>query len=253
MRGLPRVLSVPAVLTGRRLVLAIAAVVATVAAAGGTAIALTTSAPSHAVSMSRGDLTRAALKVTAGTPFLDVSMGRLGGTLLRVSTPDGAPVRPVLSGSNLIVLSLAGASGSGGSGNSGYVVRVVLNSAVTWALDLASGTERTVVDLRGGKVAGMAVTAGSAALDVSLPRPSGTLPFLLAGGVSQFRLSLPGGVPVQVTVGGGASSVSVDDQKLTGIAGGTVLTPPGWTSATSRFDIDAVSGFSQLTVSRRST
>ena len=244
MRGLSRVL------TGRRLVLAIAAVVAAVAGAGGTALALTSSAPSHAVAVSRGDLTRAALKVTSGTRFLDISMGRLGGTLLRVSTPDGAPVRPVLSGSNLIVLSLAGASGSGGSGNSGYVVRVVLNSAVTWALDLASGTERTVVDLRGGKVAGMAVTAGSAALDVSLPRPSGTLPFLLAGGVSQFRLSLPGGVPVQVTVGGGASSVSVDDQKLTGIAGGTVLTPPGWASATSRFDIDAISGFSQLTVSR---
>ena len=238
------------VLTGRRLVLAIAAAVAAVAGAGGTALALTSSAPSHAVAVSRGDLTRAALKVTSGTRFLDISMGRLGGTLLRVSTPDGAPVRPVLSGSNLIVLSLAGASGSGGSGNSGYVVRVVLNSAVTWALDLASGTERTVVDLRGGKVAGMAVTAGSAALDVSLPRPSGTLPFLLAGGVSQFRLSLPGGVPVQVTVGGGASSVSVDDQKLTGIAGGTVLTPPGWASATSRFDIDAISGFSQLTVSR---
>jgi hypothetical protein len=238
------------VLSGRRLALAIAAVMAAVAGVGGTAVALTTSAPSHAVAVSRGDLTRAALKVTSGTRFLDISMGRLGGTLLRVSTPDGAPVRPVLSGSNLIVLSLAGASGSGGSGNSGYVVRVVLNSAVTWALDLASGTERTVVDLRGGKVAGMAVTAGSAALDVSLPRPSGTLPFLLAGGVSQFRLSLPGGVPVQVTVGGGASFVSVDGQKLTGIAGGTVLTPPGWTSATSRFAVNATSGFSQLTVSR---
>jgi hypothetical protein len=237
------------VLTGRRLVLAIAAVVAAVAGAGGTALALTTSAPSHAVAVSRGDLTRAALKVTAGTPFLDVSMGRLGGTLLRVSTPDGAPVRPVLSGSQLIVLSLAGATGPSAQG-SGYVVKVVLNSAVTWSLDLAGGTQRTQVDLRGGKVAGVAVMAGSARLDVSLPRPSGTLPFLLAGGVSQFRLSLPGGVPVQVTVGGGASSVSVDDQKLTGIAGGTVLTPPGWASATSRFDIDAISGFSQLTVSR---
>jgi hypothetical protein len=237
------------VLTGRRLVLAIAAVVAAVAGAGGTALALTTSAPSHAVAVSRGDLTRAALKVTAGTPFLDVSMGRLGGTLLRVSTPDGAPVRPVLSGSQLIVLSLVGATGPSAQG-SGYVVKVELNSAVTWSLDLAGGTQSTRVDLRGGKVAGVAVMAGSAVLDVSLPRPPGTLPFLLAGGVSQFRLSLPGGVPVQVTVGGGASSVSVDDQKLTGIAGGTVLTPPGWASATSRFDIDAISGFSQLTVSR---
>jgi hypothetical protein len=243
VRGISRVL------TGRRLVLAIAAVVAVVAGAGGTALALTTSAPSHAVSMSRGGLTRAALKVTAGTPFLDVSMGRLGGTLLRVSTPDDAPVRPVLSGSELIVLSLTGASAQHVQG-SGYAVKVVLNSAVTWSLDLAGGTERTQADLRGGKVAGVAVTAGSAVLDVSLPRPSGTLPLLLAGGVSQFRLSLPGGVPVQVTVGGGASFVSVDDQNLTGVAGGTVLTPPGWATATSRFDIDATSGFSQLTVSR---
>ena len=240
------------VLTRRPLILAIAAVVAAVAGAGGTALALTTSAPSHAVSMSRGDLTRAALKVTAGTPFLDVSMGRLGGTLLRVSTPDGAPVRPVLSGSELIVLSLAGASAAPGAPQSqpGYVVKVMLNSAVTWSLDLAGGTQRTQADLRGGKVAGVAVMAGTAVLDVSLPRPSGTLPLLLAGGVSQFRLSLPGGVPVQVTVGGGASFVSVDDQNLTGIAGGTVLTPPGWAAATSRFDVDATSGFSQLTISR---
>ena len=34
------------------------------------------------------------------------------------------------------------------------------------------------------------------------------------------------------------------------LAGGTVLTPPGWATATSRFDIDATSGFSRLTVSR---
>ena len=237
------------VLTRRRLVVAIAAVVAAVAGAGGTALALTTSASSHAVSMSRGDLTRAALKVTAGTPFLDVSMGKLGGTLLRVSTPDDAPVRPVLSGSGLVVLSLAGASTRQARG-SGYAVRVVLNSAVTWSLDLAGGTQRTEADLRGGKVAGVAVTAGSAELDVSLPRPAGTVPFLLAGGVSLFRLSLPGGVPAQVTVGGGASSVSVDGQDLTGVAGGTVLTPPGWAVATSRFDVDATSGFSRLTVSR---
>jgi hypothetical protein len=56
-----------------------------------------------------------------------------------------------------------------------------------------------------------------------------------------------------VTAGGGASSVSVDDRELTGIAGGTVLTPPGWATATSRIDLDATSGFSQLTVSRWSS
>ena len=236
--------------TRGRVILAVAAVVAAVAG-GGTALALTTSAPSHVASMSTAGRTSAALKVTAGTPVLEVSVGKLGGTLLRVSTPDDAPVRPVLSGSRLIVLSLAGAGAAPGHGpGSGYAVKVVLNSAVTWSLDLAGGTQRTEADLRGGKVGGIAVMAGSDILDVSLPRPAGTLPFLLAGGASQFLLSLPGGVPAQVTVGGGASFVSVDDQNLTGVAGGTVLTPPGWATATSRFDIDATSGFSRLTVSR---
>ena len=234
--------------TRGHVILTVAAVVAAVAG-GGTALALTTSAPSHVVSMSTAGRTSAALEVTAGTRVLKVSVGKLGGTLLRVSTPDDAPVRPVLSGSRLIVLSLTGAAAAPGQG-SGYAVKVVLNSAVTWSLDLAGGTQRTEADLRGGKVAGVAVTAGSAELDVSLPRPAGTVPFLLAGGVSLFRLSLPGDVPAQVTVGGGASFVSIDDQNLTGIAGGTVLTPPGWATATSRFDIDATSGFSRLTVSR---
>ncbi len=240
--------------TRARVIVAVLVAVAAVAA-GGTALALTTSASSHVVSMSTSERTSAALKITTGTPVLQVSVGNLGGTLLRVSTPDDAPVRPVLSGSRLIVLSLTGAaqgSGSQGSGSqgSGYAVKVVLNSAVTWSLDLAGGTQRTDADLRGGKVGGIAVTAGSDILEVSLPRPAGTLPFLLASGASQFLLSLPGGVPAQVTVGGGASFVSVDGQSLTGVAGGTVLTPLGWAAAASRFDIDATSGFSSLTVSR---
>ena len=233
--------------TRGRVIVAVVVVVAAIAA-GGTALALTPSAPSHVVSMSTAGQASAALKVTTGTPVLQVSVGKLGGTLLRVSTPDDAPVRPVLSGSKLIVLSLTGAAHSGQG--SGYAVNVVLNSAVTWSLDLAGGTQRTVADLRGGKVGGIAVTAGSDILDVSLPKPAGTLPLLLAGGASQFLLSLPGGVPAQVTVGGGASFVSVDDQNLTRVAGGTVLTPPGWATATSRFYIDATSGFSRLTVSR---
>jgi hypothetical protein len=216
-----------------------------------TSLALTTPSSAHVVALSSGGRTSAALEITSGTSVLEVSVAHLAGTLLRVSTPDNAPVRPVLSGSAPIMLSLAGAAASGTEDHGGaYAVKVVLNSAVVWSLDFAGGTQRTEADLRGAKVGGIAVTAGSDILDLSLPKPAGTLPFLLAGGVSQFVLSLPGGVPAQVTVGAGASQVSIDDQSLTGIAAGTVITPPGWATATSRFDIDATSGFSRLTVSR---
>src|SRR5580658_1147576 len=231
-------------------VLVVAALVLA-AAAGGTAAALTRSGPGHVASMPVAGRTSATLEVTSGTPVLTIGVAKLGGALLRVSTPDYAPVRPVLSGSGPVVLSLDGTSPSGPAPKGGgYAVRVVLNSAVMWNLDLAGGTQRTAADLRGGRAGQITVTAGSDILDVTLPRPTGTTALRLAGGESQLLVSLPGGVPAQVTVGGGASFVMVDGQSLTGVSGGTVLTPPGWVSAASRFDIDATAGVSRLTVSR---
>jgi hypothetical protein len=228
-----------------------AAIVAAAAGAGGTALALGASGPSHVVSMPTAGRTQAALTITSGTPVLDITVARLHGTLLRVSTPDSAPVRPVLAGAKMILLSLVGAAPEGGhGGSSAYAVRVVLNSAVTWTIGLAGGTQQTDIDLRGGKVGGIAETAGCDILDVSLPTPAGTVPFLLAGGASQFLLSLPSGVPAQVAAGGGAGYLSLDGQNLTGVAGGTVLTTPGWATATSRFAIDATAGVSRLAVSR---
>jgi hypothetical protein len=244
----------PGWLTRPRLILVLAAAAAMAAGAAGTALALGGGGAPHVAALSRGGLARAELKVTSGTAILVITTGRLGGTLLRASTPDGAPVRPVLSGSRPIVLSLDGTApggpGSPGRGP-GYAVTVVLSSAVTWSLDLAGGTQLTKVDLRGAAVAGIAVMAGSDTLDMTLPRPAGTVPLLLAGGVSQFLLSLPAGVPAQVTAGGGAAFISLDGQHLTGVAGGTVVTSPGWAAATARYDIDATAGFSRLAVSRR--
>jgi hypothetical protein len=240
------------VLWSRRPVIIASATVAVLALVGtGTAVALTAPPSAHVVSLPTAGRSQATLKIDASTPLLDVSIGRLPGILMQVSTPDDAPVRPVLSGTAPIVLSLAHA-GSPKSGKA-YAVSVVLSSSVKWSLDFAGGTQRTRADLRGGRISGIAVTAGSDILQVSLPKPTGTLPFLLAGGVTGFQLSLPGGVPVRVTVGGGASYVSVDSQHLTGVAGGTVLTPPGWPSARTRFDLDATAGFSRLTVSRWAT
>ena len=223
------------------------AIVAAAAGAGGTALALPAASSPHVVSLPVAGRTQATLNVTSGTSVLDISVARLPGTLLRVSTPSGAPVRPVLSGSRPILLSLAGDSGGRGQQDA---VTVVLNAAVVWSLDLAGGTQRTDVDLRGGKVGVVAVTAGSDILDVALPRPAGTLSFLFAGGASQFRLSLPGGVPARVIAGGGAGYLTVDGQHRTGVAGGTVLATPGWATARSRFDIDATAGVARLTVIR---
>jgi hypothetical protein len=234
-------------LAGRR-VYAVAAVAALAAGAGGTAIAVGPSHhDSHVVSMPLDGRGRAVLEVTSGTAVLHVSVARLPGILLRVSTPDQAPVRPVLSGDALVVLSLRA---DGGDHRAPYSVSVVLSSSVLWGLDFAGGTQRTTADLRGGKVAGITVTAGLQTLALALPRPSGTLPVALEGGATQVLIGLPGGVPARVTAGGGAAQVTVDGQSRTGVAGGTVITSPGWSPGTSGLDFDATAGFSRLVVTR---
>lgn len=232
-----------------------------------TATALAATLPDHSdphvASVPAGGRAGATLDVVSGTPLLSVrvaDLGGTGGTLLRAATPDGTPVRPVLrtadpgtpvrSGkSETVFLTLASAAGGGTAGNGGkYAVTVTLNAAVTWQLNFGGGTERTVADLRGGRLSGLTFTAGSDVIDTTLPRPAGTVAIRLAGGASQFLLRVPRGVPVRIAAYGGAGQVSLDGADHTGVGGGSVFTTPGWPAAAARFDVDATAGAAHVAV-----
>jgi hypothetical protein len=230
-------------LTGRRVLIVVGAAVVVVA---GTATALAVSRPSPSASQvatlpADGHGT-ATLEVVSGTRLLTLHVANLGGTsgtLLRASTPNGQPPPRLLRAGGAVRLA-GGAS----------AVTVMLNAAVTWRLDLAAGTERTTADLRGGRLAGISIVAGSDIVNLLLPRPAGTLPIRLSGGASQFLLSLPAGVPARVTADGGAGEVSLDGQTHVGIGGGSVFTTPGWAAGQAGFDIDATAGAARISVTR---
>jgi hypothetical protein len=189
--------------------------------------------------------------VLTGTAALKIGAADFGagGALLRVSTPNGGPpphLRETVNGAaqpeqDMVVdLSAPGAS----------AVTVTLNTSVRWRLVLG-GTTRTAVDLRGAQVTGVAFTAGSDVISLTLPRPRGRVPVMLAGGASQFLLSLPGGVPARVTAAGGADEVSLAGQDHVGVAGGSVFTTPGWAPDAASYDIDATAGAARLAVTAR--
>lgn len=188
----------------------------------------------------------ATLVVASGTPRLSVTTADLGSTLARATVTAGAPVRPVLTHNDGVRLTLATASGDARN----YTVQVTLTTAVTWTLDFDGGTQVTDVNLRGAAIGDVTFGAGSDVIDLALPRPSGTSVIRLVGGASRFALTLPPGVPARVTAAAGAAELALDSTTRTGVAGGTVVTPPGWASARDRFDIDAVSGVDQMTVAR---
>lgn len=209
----------------------------------------------HTASLTAGRSSSATLHVITGTGVLKIGVANFGagGALLRVSTPAGDPP-PRLRENNgdgaaqagegtQVELSATGAS----------AVTITLNASVSWRLDLAGGTTRTVADLRGGQVAGISFTAGSDVISLALPRPRGSVAVQLSGGASQFLVSLPAGIPARVTAGGGAGKVSLEGHSYLGVAGGSVFTTPGWSPGAVGFDIDATAGAARVAVAARAT
>jgi hypothetical protein len=199
----------------------------------------------HSATLSTDGHSSATLQVVSGTPALTIGVASLGvtGTLLKVTTPAGSTAPRLREtsgpgGNAVITLSVTKAS----------AITVTLNAAVSWRLALASGTTRTIADLRGSQVTGIAVTKGSDVIDLMLPRPSGSVPVTLAAGVSQFVLSLPSVVPVRVTAAAGAGEISLYGQNHTGVPDGAVFTTPTWAPGKTGFDIDASAGAGHITV-----
>jgi len=210
----------------------------------------------HTVSLPMTDLSGAGsgatLKVLTGTPRLTIGVANLGatGSLLRVGTPSGSPA------AQLRVTAGAGPGGSAlvaVSAKDAASVTVTLNTAVGWRLELASGTKQTIADLRHGRVAGVAITAGSDVLDLLLPAPDGSVPIQLAAGASRFTLSVPHGSAVRVTAAKGAGEVLLEGSKHVAVPNGSVFTTQGWAAGTAGFDVDATAGAAFLTVNARTS
>ena len=207
---------------------------------------------SGSASAGSSDAAGATLKIVTGTPKLTIGVANLGvsGSLVRVSTPDGS------AAAQLQVTDGAGPGGSAlvsVSAKDAASVTVTLNAAVGWRLELASGTKQTVADMRHGRVASVAITAGSDVLNLLLPAPHGSVPIRLAAGASQFLLSVPHGSAIRVTAAKGAGEVSLEGSKHVAVPNGSVFTTPGWASGAAGFDIDATAGAARLTVMARAS
>jgi hypothetical protein len=245
----------------KRLAALVALVAATTAgcasAAGATSgagqNALRTSQARHTVTLAAdalatGRLHRATLAIVSGAATVTVTAAVMPGKLLRASTPADSDVRPELVRSaGRVELFLGGAAG-GRPGGGPSAVTVELNEATSWQLQFSGGASQTILDLRNAKVAGIDFTAGSSLIQMLLPRPAGTATITLAGGASQVSMAVPAGVPARLQLDGGASTATLAGLTHTGIAGGTVLTGPGWAHAVKRYDVFAPAGVSDIAV-----
>jgi len=204
----------------------------------------TTHHNAHTVSGSRSGVARAALDVVSGATSVTVTSAPLGGDLYLVSTPTRGGVRPLVRQAHgQVRVSL---TGSGGPAS----LKIVLSSAVVWGLRFDGGANGLDVDFRRGKLDALDLVAGDSHASLTLPRPSGTVRVAEQGGLSQLTVRLVGATPVRLTVNGGAAHVTLDGATHTGVAGGTVFTEPGWSTAGNRYDLLARGGVSSVSIGR---
>jgi hypothetical protein len=157
------------------------------------------------------------------------------------------------------------------------VLVVILSAAGVAPWDHGAAAPHTVsVPLGDRQRAQLALLSGAASITVataarpgplirvSTPDAAGSVPVLaVSGGTIQLTLrdsgtggggpaavavtlTAPAGVPAQLALDGGASTATLAGQTTTGIAGGTVLTAPGWAGAVNRYDIEAPAGVSDI-------
>jgi hypothetical protein len=125
---------------------------------------------------------------------------------------------------------------------------IVLSRRVRWDIRLPSGAGEQRLDLTGGKVA--RIHLGSSGLvELTLPRPAGTVQVRLTGGVGDVTLAGYG--PVRFALREGVGRIRTPWAAADGAPPGTVLLQPGWVTAPDRYAMDARSSVGRLTVLHR--
>jgi hypothetical protein len=203
-------------------------------------------APPVATSISGpvGGVSAATFDLVDGAGSVTMRAAPLGADLYRVATPAGSDVAPRIerAGSSLKLFLPHGSKGAPDE------VDILLNADIRWTLRLDGGAVHKTVDLTRATVDAIDLSGGARTIELALPAPQGLMPVRMAGGVDQFRVSLPGATPVRVRVQSGAGAVTLPGSAYRGIAPGRSFTANGWGSGATGVDLLAEAGMAALTV-----
>ncbi|GIF00328.1 hypothetical protein [Paractinoplanes rishiriensis] len=187
--------------------------------------------------------TTASFELLAGANSVKLTIGELGDDLYRISTPDDAGFKPspVIRNDDVKLQVSRDGDGTGGE------IEVVLAAKVRWALRFSGYAETQLIDVSGGQVSQIEMVAGMRRAEVTLARPTGTVPLKINGAVDQLVLKSPSNSPVRIKVGGGAQTVVAGSRTIKDVKAGSTLTPKGWNTA-NRYDVTAGARITALTI-----
>ena len=96
--------------------------------------------------------------------------------------------------------------------------RIALTGRVPWSVEIRGGAARLRAELASADDVRRSRSAAAPATSTWIcPCPTGRVPIRFGGGVSQLSVLRPKGVPVRLTIGGGAARIALDEQRFGGV------------------------------------
>lgn len=188
--------------------------------------------------------TAAGFDLVSAVSRVTVRSEDLGDQLYRVTTADDSGVlpKPVLDDDEVqLYLTPEGDEGVAGA------VDVVLSTRVTWTLRFSGAADEQILNLQGGRVAGIDMLGRARRTAIQLPAAAGTVPLKVTGAVDELAMTSPAGNPVRVQVKGGAKTVAAGARTLRDVEPGSTLTPKNW-ATNDRYDVNAEARVTLLSV-----
>ena len=124
---------------------------------------------------------------------------------------------------------------------------VSLNAAIPWDVEVVGGASKLQGKLSSLDLRSFSLTGGVDQLRLTLGSPTGDVPIRFTRGANSIRIERPAGVPVRLTLTGGAGRIDFDGQRLGG-TGDTVLETAGASRAEDRYSIDIQGGAGKIAV-----
>ncbi|WP_305783109.1 hypothetical protein [Symbioplanes lichenis] len=202
--------------------------------------------PAAYVTAPAGGRTTGTFELVSDAAFAGLLVGDTGADLYRITARQGSSITPRVveaDGKLRLFLDPAGRPGD-------EEVEVTLSGAVRWQITVSGGLSRGLFGLDEAKLSGLTLAGDAADLELHLPRPSGTLPVRVSGGIDQFSIKAGRGVPVRVRTRRGAGEVTFDGRKDEGVARNATFQNAAFRTGRNRIDVDATAGVGTLKLAR---
>ncbi len=126
---------------------------------------------------------------------------------------------------------------------------IKINDSIPWAIRLHTGASRQTADLATVQVSRIEVDGGASHVELTLGRPSGTVPITVNGGATNVVIHRPAGTAARVRVSGGASTLDADGTRYVGQD--DLAWESGYGAGSDRYDIRVDGGASNVSVDTR--